>query len=101
MRTERSDRPRRLPLRRPLGEKAMDAPRLLLVASLLAVTPLRGAHPHSVGGSDGTASWDPPVATMAERERPDPVNAFRYVIDRYKLWPTGSELQVCFFEGDA
>ena len=79
----------------------MDAPRLLLAASLLAIAPLRGAHPHSIGGSDGTASWDPPVATMAERDRPDPVNAFRYVIDRYKLWPTGSELQVCFFDGDA
>lgn len=45
-------------------------------------------------------SWDPPAPTQAQREATDQVNALRYVIDRYKLWRTGSTLTVCFIDGE-
>jgi hypothetical protein len=76
-------------------------PSAVLAAAALASAAHAGAAlAHSVEPGR-PANWDPPVGAPAQRDAPDPVNAFRYVIDRYKLWPTGSALRVCFFEGDA
>jgi hypothetical protein len=57
----------------------------------------RAAHAHDIRPGQ-TPSWDPPVPTQEQREAMPEVSALRYVIDRYKLWRTGSTLTVCFFD---
>jgi hypothetical protein len=72
----------------------------LAAASLILAAHGGAGHTHSIEPGR-SASWDPPIGASAQRDAPDPVNAFRYVIDRYKLWPTGTALRICFFDGDA
>jgi Astacin (Peptidase family M12A) len=70
---------------------------LSLLASIVWVYgPAAFGHDISQGH---TPNWDPPEPTQEQREASAEVNALRYVIDRYKLWRTGTHLTVCFFEG--
>jgi Astacin (Peptidase family M12A) len=79
------------------AKKGIPVKKLFIFLTLIAGLCGPPAQGHDIGPGHAP-SWDPPVPTQEQRDAMPEVNALRYVIDRYKLWRTGTVLTICFYD---
>jgi hypothetical protein len=56
-------------------------------------------HAHSIDEAHPLV-LEPPLPPNVKAQYPSPEGSIRYVIDQYKIWKTGTVLNVCFMSGD-